>query len=82
MAPYTKDVELAMLTFFLSLREKDRRRYAALEATKLGSGGIPYIAALLGIDPKTIRQGQTDLHNLPDLPPEDVRKKGAAENRN
>ena len=79
MTPYTKDVELAMVTFFLSLREKDRRRYAAVEAAKLGVGGVPYLAKLLGIDPKTIRQGQADLNNLPDVPPEDVRKKGAAE---
>lgn len=79
MAPYTKDVELAMVTFFGSLREKDRRRYAAVEAAKLGVGGVPYVAHLLGIDPKTIRQGEADLKNLPDVPPQDVRKKGAAE---
>lgn len=79
MTPYSKDAELAMVTFFLSLREKDRRRYAAVEAAKLGVGGVPYLAKLLGIDPKTIRQGQADLYNLPDVPPEDVRKKGAAE---
>lgn len=79
MTPYTKDVELAMVTFFLSLREKDRRRYAAVEAAKLGIGGVPYVAKLLGIDPKTVRQGQADLRELPDVPPEDVRKKGAAE---
>lgn len=79
MTPYSKDVELAMVTFFLSLREKDRRRYAAVEAAKLGVGGVPYLAKLLGIDPKTIRQGQADLRALPDVPPEDARKKGAAE---
>ena len=39
MTPYSKDVELAMVTFFCSLREKDRRRYAAVEAAKLGDGG-------------------------------------------
>ena len=81
MAPYTKEVEQAMVVFFRSLREKDRRRYAAVEAAKLGTGGIPYLAALLGIDPRTIRQGQADLYDLPDVPPEDVRKKGAAEKR-
>lgn len=80
MAPYSKDVEQAMVTFFSSLREKDRRRYAAVEAAQLGVGGIPYLAQLLGIDPKTIRQGEADLKNLPDVPPEDVRKKGAVEN--
>src|SRR5258708_1302355 len=76
---YSKDVELAMVTFFLSLREKDRRRYAAVEAAKLGVGGVPYIANLLGIDPKTIRQGEADLKSLPAVPPENSRKKGAAE---
>ena len=79
MAPYSQDVEEAMKTFFGSLREKDRRRYAAVEAAKLGVGGIAYLANLLGIDPKTIRQGESDLKCLPDMPPEDVRKKGAAE---
>lgn len=79
MTPYPADVELAMLTFFGSLREKDRRRYAAVEATKLGPGGVPYIARLLGIDPNTVRQGEADLKDLPDVPPERVRKKGAAE---
>ncbi len=78
MTPYSADVERAMLTFFGSLREKDRRRYAAVEAAKLGPGGRPYIARLLGIDPHTIRRGQADLDDLPDVPPEQVRKKGAA----
>jgi len=82
MAPYSKDIELAMVTFFFSLREKDRRRYAAVEAAKLGVGGVPYLAQLLGIDPKTIRQGQADLQQLPDVPPEDIRKKGADESGN
>jgi hypothetical protein len=79
MAPYSFDVEMDMITFFHSLREKDRRRYAAVEAAKLGPDGVDYIARLLGIDPKTIRQGQADLKDLPDVPPDRCRKKGAAE---
>jgi hypothetical protein len=82
MTPYSADVELAMRTFCRSLREKDRRRYAAVESAKLGPGGVPYVARLLGIDPKTIRQGEADLKDLPAVPPEDVRKKGAAARRN
>ena len=81
MIPYPTPVERFMTTFFGSLREKDRRRYAAVEAAKLGEGGIPYLAQLLGLDPKTIRQGLADLSHLPDVPPEQVRKKGADENR-
>jgi len=77
MTPYSAPVETAMRTFFHSLREKDRRRYAAVEAAKLGHGGVEYLAQLLDIDPKTIRQGQADLQQLPDVPPERCRKKGA-----
>ena|SRR5436190_68256 len=80
MTPYPPEVELAMTTFFGSLREKDRRRYAAVEAIKLGPGGLAYIARLLGIDSKTIRHGEADLNDLPDVPPQRVRQKGEEEN--
>lgn len=43
------------------LSEKDRRCYAAVEAEKLGHGGITYVSKVLGIDRKTIRQGKKDL---------------------
>jgi hypothetical protein len=80
MTPYSADAERAMVIFFGSLREKDRRRYAAVEAAKLGPGGLAYLSRLLGIDSKTIRQGETDLNELPDVLPERVRKKGVDEN--
>ncbi len=75
--PYSPEIEQVIKTMYSSLREKDRRRYAAVEAAKLGHGGIEYISSLLGCDPKTIHQGQIDLDNLPDLPRERSRKKGA-----
>ena len=74
---YHKDVERFMKRFYDSLCEKDRRGYAAIEAAKLGHGGIEYIATLFGCDPKTIRHGQQDLENPPPLPPGKIRKKGA-----
>ena len=80
MLPYPPKVEQTIKTFYHSLREKDRRRYAAAEAAKLGHGGIQYLADLLDCDPKTIRQGLADLEQLPDVPPERCRKKGAAAN--
>ena len=55
---------------------RDRRRYAAVEATKLGHGGVEYIAGLFGCDPKTIRQGQAELEGTDDLDTGRVRKKG------
>jgi hypothetical protein len=80
--PYPAPVESAMQALYLSLRENDRRRYAAVEAAKLGHGGAAYIAGLLGCDPKTVRRGQRDLgelrQRLPDVAPgPGVRKKGA-----
>jgi hypothetical protein len=74
--PFPADVEQDMRTFFGSLREKDRRRYAAVEALKLGHGGIDYIARLLECDPKTIRQGLQDLEQSEDPAADRVRKKG------
>ena len=66
MSPYPPDVERTMRAFYHSLRENDRRRYAAVEAAKFGHGGVEYIAKVLGVDPKTIRHGQRDLEDLPD----------------
>jgi hypothetical protein len=77
MEQYPSDVEVHMKRFYESLSEKDRRRYAAIEARKLGYGGTTYIASVLGCDPKTIRQGQAEIAQLPDDPAgERVRKKG------
>jgi hypothetical protein len=74
---YSPEIEHSMRMFHSSLSEKDRRRYAAIEAAKLGHGGAEYISNLLGCDPKTIRQGQHDLDQLPDGLDDRVRKKGA-----
>jgi Rhodopirellula transposase DDE domain len=76
MTPYPPDIERTMRAFYRSLRENDRRRYAAVEATKLGHGGVEYIAKVLGADPKTIRHGQHELGNLPEQSTPRVREPG------
>lgn len=76
---YPEDVERQMKELYHSLNEKDRRRYAGVEASKLGFGGATYIADLLGCDRKTIRRGLRDLDQPPDLPPGRVRKKGGTQ---
>ena len=58
---YTEEIEMKMSRFFETLSEKDRRRYAALEAMKLGNGGQQYICEILGCDPSTIRKGTVEL---------------------
>ncbi len=66
-----------MKAFYDSLSEKDRRRYAAVEAEKLGHGGVEYISQVLCCDEKTIRQGRNDIAGLPEDDADDrVRTKG------
>lgn len=77
MLSYQVEIEREMKAFYDSLSEKDRRRYAGVEAHKLGHGGTEYIARLFGCDPKTIRRGEGDVAVLPeDDAAGRVRKKG------
>lgn len=68
---YSPEVEAKMLNFYNSLSEKDRRRYAAIEAEKLGYGGSSYIQRVLGCDDRTVTRGQQEL--ISDLSKEDDR---------
>ncbi len=65
MIPYPHKIEHDMKKFFQTLNEKDRRRYAAIEASKSGHGGIGYISRLFGCDLQTISSGLADLKALP-----------------
>ncbi len=76
MEAYSADIEAKMQRLSDWLSEKDRRRYAAVEAAKLGHGGVEYIARLFSCDPKTIRQGLQDLEQPQDPAASRVRKKG------
>lgn len=76
MKTYRPKAEEAMRGLFESLSERERRHYAAVEATKLGRGGIRYLAQVLGCDEKTIRRGKQELGDPSELPPGRSRKKG------
>ncbi len=79
MIPYDTSIEQEMKKFYGTLSEKDKRRYAAIEALKLGHGGIIYISEVLGCDRKTITTGIKELKELPDNVGIDkrIRKPGA-----
>ena len=80
MYGYRSAIERDMVKLYKALSEKDRRRYAAVEAEKLGHGGVQYIADLFGCDPNTIRHGAADIELLPQDEAEGrVRKKGGPE---
>ncbi len=77
--PYPAEIERKMKELYHSLNEKDRRRYAAIEAAKLGYGGPAYVSRLLGCDEQTIQRGNDELESPPDLPLGRVRKKGGTQ---
>lgn len=65
-------------SFYDSLSEKDRRRLAAVEAERLGRGGIEYVAEVLGCSTRTISRGIEELDVLDDDPAAGrVRRPGA-----
>jgi hypothetical protein len=80
MGVYPVQVERMMKRLFDSLKESDRRRYAAIEAAKLGHGGIELIGSILGCDPKTIRSGLAELEGEGELDSGRSRKKGVDAN--
>jgi DDE family transposase len=76
MLKYSQEIEAAMKEFYETLSEKDRRRYAAIEALKLGYGGQKYICEVLSCDPGTVKRGSEELQNGSEVPKERVRKTG------
>jgi hypothetical protein len=60
------------------LSEKDRRRFAALQARQLGYGGVRSLAEVVGCSRRTIERGLAELDELPHDPAAgQVRRPGA-----
>jgi len=74
---YDRETEETMRHFYNSLSEKARRRYAGLEALKIGHGGQGYIAEVLGCSRRRVRKGACEVSNLPKKEVDQrIRKKG------
>ena len=74
---YSPEIESQILNFYNSLSEKDRRRYAAIEATKLGYGGVTYIRSILQCDDRTITRGLQELKSELSIENSRIRQPGA-----
>jgi hypothetical protein len=83
MFPYEPTIEQSMKDYCETLSEKDKRRYAGVEALKLGRGGTTYIAKLLGIRRKTVRKGMKEVLELSTQEKQNkrIRKKGGGRKR-
>ncbi len=75
MLTYPSLIKKRMRALYRALNEKDRRLYAAVEALKLGHGGIGYVSQVLSCDQKTIRKGMIELDSE-EMVTEPQRKKG------
>jgi hypothetical protein len=80
MNTYPLLIEQKMQRFYRTLKERDRRRYAAIEALKLGHGGVEYITTVLGCDAKTVSKGVKELEATDELNTPCQRKKGVDAN--
>src|SRR5262249_51227498 len=78
---YSQEVENQMKSFYESLSEKEKRRYAALEASKLGHGGQRYICTLLGCSPTTLRVGREEMLHGSNVPKGRIRRPGGGKKR-
>lgn len=67
-AKYAPEVVERVRGFYQTLSEKDQRRYAAVEARRLGHGGVEYVAGVLGCSRRTIERGLIELEELPHDP--------------
>jgi len=56
-----QEANAALLLFWATLDEKQRRLYAGLESARMGHGGDEYIAELFDIDRHTVSRGRDEL---------------------
>ena len=79
ITPYDEKTESYMVNYFESLLERDKRRYVAIEVSKLGWGGQSYLSRLLGISRPVINKAKRELENPAlqgDMPPGRQRRRG------
>lgn len=81
LEPYNEKVERGMITLYQSLEENARRRYAAVEAQKLGYGGTSYICNLFGCDESSVKRGSEELANGLSEEDKRIRKAGGGRKR-
>lgn len=81
LRPYTPEIEEMMQIFYQSLSEKERRRYAAIEALKLGYGGVSYVVRLLGCNPRTVERAIKELSSPEAMNQARIRAKGGGRKR-
>lgn len=77
-----KKLHLQMNLLLSRLDEQQRRWYVAVEANRIGYGGVRLLSQITGLDEKTIQRGQEELEqNFADRPADQVRSEGGGRQR-
>lgn len=76
LAQTTDETRAAIILFFSTLDERQRRLYAGLESLRLGHGGDTLIADLTGLDVHTVAKGRSELIER-DVSLDRIRRPGA-----
>src|SRR5882672_11257292 len=66
--PWGAAVEKNVRDFYHTLSEKDRRRFAAVQARQLGYGGDRHMAEVVGCSRSTSERGLAELDTWPHAP--------------
>jgi len=80
LAQNSDETKAAIILFFSTLNERQRRLYAGLESLRLGHGGDSRIAELTGLDVHTVAKGRSELLER-DVQLERIRRPGAGRPR-
>jgi hypothetical protein len=77
-----KELHQQMNLLLSRLDEQQRRWYVAVEANRVGHGGVRLLSQITGMDEKTIQRGQQELvQGLASRPVEQVRLSGGGRQR-
>lgn len=70
------------LKFYVTLDERQRRHFAAIEAKQLGHGGILTVSKAFGIHRETVSKAISEIEHTTDLNSDRIRQKGAGRKKN
>ena len=68
--------------FYLTLNERQKRHFAAIEAKQLGHGGIQLVSDAFGIHRETISKAIIEIENSEVLESDRIRKEGGGRKKN
>jgi hypothetical protein len=70
------------IRYYKQLDERQGRLFLGIKAKLLGRSGVRRVSEAFGVNAKTIRKGKSELTELPETPPNRIRKTGGGAKKN